>query len=162
MKPKLFATLRIEMRDNEPQVECKIAGVKITAIIGTGAKMNVISEEDVQKIKKYAWAIIENSVTDAELKIYGIDKNPLKNICKFTATIEIPGGTESPRETFLVIKQASTSLIGFDTSYRMNLIMIPNMTIAYAEEEAIPRIVMESEIPAGSEFPVLPGEPLHV
>nr|CAH7744111.1 unnamed protein product [Callosobruchus chinensis] len=104
-------------------IDCLVGGVRLTFLIDSGSKANIISEKDWKLLDNnnaVAWDI-ENTPRDI-LKSYATGK-PLTINHRFTTTISIPKEKEIITH-FYVVKNGDISLLGKDVAKQLGVLKL--------------------------------------
>lgn len=116
-------------------IECLVGGVRLTLLIDSGSKANIISDKDWKLLKNNNAVVwnIDNSTRDI-LKSYASGK-PLEINHRFTTTINIPNENEIITH-FYVVVNGDISLLGKDVAKQLGVLKLGiNATIV---EKATP------------------------
>lgn len=107
--------------DDGSEVQCEIGGVAVSAIIDSGSKYNLLSEEIWNKLKSKAIVVSnQRKETNKVFRAYGGHELPQLGV--FAAEIKINGRQELT--DFYVIQGNGRILIGCDTAISLGILKI--------------------------------------
>lgn len=110
----------VTARDVGIEVRCKIGGIAASAIIDSGSKYNLMSQESWEDLKsKNVIVSNQRKETGKVFKSYGGHELPLLGV--FTAKLELSG---QHKVDFYVIKGEGKILIGRDTATKIGILKI--------------------------------------
>lgn len=105
--------------------ECKIGNVKVTAVIDSGSRHNLIDIESWNNLKAAKVKVSQMKASDRSLTGYG--NNPLDIIGTFEAELKANGKVGN--EIFHVMNERGSILIGRQTAVRMGIIKIAGQEV---------------------------------
>ncbi|PIK53193.1 hypothetical protein BSL78_09903 [Apostichopus japonicus] len=133
-----FVISRIGSASSGPSVIVKVEHTEITALIDSGAKVNIIDEETF--IRMHPRPQLQKS----DIKLYGYGKNLLVLKGKFRG--EIQTSNTSTTAMFYVIQGNCGCLLGYETATRLNVLHINvNQTASPTVPESMEKLVMEHD-----------------
>lgn len=107
----------------DDMIECLIGGVRLTVLIDSGSKVNIIKGQDwgiLSENRSVVWDV--TAATTDVLKSYA-SGSPLQIKHKFLTTINIPGKREIIT-SFYVVEKGDVSLIGKDTAKQLGILKL--------------------------------------
>ncbi|XP_071838451.1 uncharacterized protein [Apostichopus japonicus] len=133
-----FVISRIGSASSGPSVIVKVEHTEITALINSGAKVNIIDEET------FICMHPRPQLQKSDIKLYGYGKNLLMLKGKFCC--EIHTSNTSTTAMFYVIQGNCGCLLGYETATRLNVLHINvNQTVSTTVSESMEKLVMEHD-----------------
>ncbi|KAJ8913330.1 hypothetical protein NQ315_013301 [Exocentrus adspersus] len=108
--------------DDDEKVPCELGGVKLTMIIDSGSKNNIIDDKTWKMLKGKNIKVV-NQIKHSSKKFvsYG-SSEPLVTLGSFESEIKV--GARKQTATFYVIQNGSKCLLGKDTAISMGVLKI--------------------------------------
>ncbi|XP_075144752.1 uncharacterized protein LOC142219865 [Haematobia irritans] len=104
-------------------IECRVGGCKLSMIIDSGSRFNLLSQEDWQRLQDYE-AVLLNVRRESvnQFKAYAADQ-----LLEVVSVFEAPTSVKNSSEimaTFYVIKNGNQSLLGRDTAIQLKVLKL--------------------------------------
>ncbi|XP_055604197.1 uncharacterized protein K02A2.6-like [Uranotaenia lowii] len=103
------------------EINCEIGGVKISAIIDSGSKYNLMSQKNWEQLKEQK-VIVSKQQRDASVTFKAYGGQSLELVGVFTASLKL--GNSTKLVDFYVVKGDGKVLIGRDTATAMDVLKI--------------------------------------
>ena len=107
--------------NNDGIIDVKVGGVSCDFLIDSGSTCNIVDRSTWEKMK-FDRIACKSEKSNTRIFAYGQDK-PLNAAGKFIANVEYQG-TTLPNTEFLVIEGSAKSILGKDTSLKLNVLRV--------------------------------------
>ena len=129
-------TVHTGLKQKQPNIMLKVAGIKLNVLVDSGASTNILSEEAYRKLGDRV------KLTKAKTNIFSYNATePLKLIGQFTCEVQKQSSEDKVIADFCVVKGQGSCLIGFHTAVKLGILQIINMVECNKEQSGNTDIV---------------------
>lgn len=154
--------LLLDANRHDSEVLCKIAGMEISALIDSGAAVNVVTEKQFvtmtqnEVFKDHVYNVQKGSKNT--LKAFA-QSTSLEVVATFDAELWVSHNRPKRYEKFYVIKNASRALIGRDTAIKHHVLMI-GLNLPVIKDKC--SCLQVNAVECGGEFPKFAMSPVKI